>query len=89
MHAWIIASLHPVFLCLVAVVLFPSGLDNDKVQHPNLCGDSASAYNLGDCKMGWAYITVIVGTALGIVAVMMSWTPVMWKKRDNRASYPL
>ena len=72
-----------VLLFIVSTVLFPSGMDNEMVQHPDLCGESAGSFQLGACTIGWAYITIIAGTILGLFAVALSWTPIMWKRKYN------
>ena len=65
-------------------------MDNENVRHPDLCGPTAGSFKLGDCEIGWAYIVIIAGTAIGIVAVLMSWTPAKWKTKDNdRDSYTI
>lgn len=70
--------------------MFPLGLDNEMVQHPELCGESAASFDIGECTIGWAYITIITGTALGICAVALSWTPIMWNRNFNEErSYAL
>lgn len=58
-------------------------MGDDKVQHPDLCGASANSFKLGECKIGWAYVVVVIGSTLGVIAVLISWTPVKWKRKDK------
>ena len=76
-------ALFLVLLFIVGAVLFPSGMDNKTVQHPDLCGEDAGSFQLGGCTIGWAYISIITGAALGLFAVALSWTPLMWSKKYN------
>ena len=84
-HFYLTLHLHysTVLLSIAAIVVFPFGIDSKMVQHPDLCGESAGSYELGDCTIGWAYITVITGTTLGLVAVALSWTPMMCNRKNN------
>lgn len=74
-------------LFISSIVIFPAGIDNDIVRHPQLCGQSAGSFKLGDCSIGWAYILVMVGTGVGVVAVGLSWTPGCWREKHREASY--
>ena len=67
-------------VALTAVVfLFPVGFSAARVVM--IC--HSDVYSLGRCSVGWTYILFIVGTALSIVAVTMSWTPIRTRKRSD------
>lgn len=83
----LLPCLSPVILCIVGIVLFPSGMDEKNIN--TICGPSSGAFKLGKCTIGWAYILIIIGTAIGAVAAAMSWTPARWRKRDTEGSYAL
>lgn len=74
-------------LFFISIVVFPAGIDDDNVRHPQLCGPSAGSFTLGDCSVGWAYILVMVGTGVGAVAVGLSWTPGRWREKHSEGSY--
>jgi hypothetical protein len=73
-------------LALSAVVfLFPAGFGAMQVKHH--CSDS-EAYRMGStCYIGWAYILFIVGTAISIVAVLLSWTPLRRRKKREETDH--
>ena len=74
-------------LFIVSIVVFPSGIGSDSVQHPQLCGSNADSFKLGDCTVGWAYILTIVGTGIGVVAASLSWTACYWKEKNKEGEY--
>ena len=75
-------------LCYLAgVVIFPVGWDVEAVK--SVCGPEAGVYSLGDCEIGWAFIIILVGTAVAIAAAIMSWTPLLKRKKDDEHSYAL
>ena len=74
---------------LVAVVVFPSGMDSENVRSDNLCGQSADSFTLGDCNVGWAYIVVIIGTVIEVVAFMLSWSPSKSRRRDTEYTFDI
>lgn len=60
------------------------------VRHPDLCGPNADSFDPGECDIGWAYITLIIGTTLGLFAALISWTPAMCVgKNSDGQSYTL
>jgi len=60
-----------VLLFVVSLILFPAGWDAPEVQL--LCGTETDSYNLGNCRIGWAYILTIGGTVIAAVAASLSW----------------
>ena len=74
-------------LALSAVVfLFPAGFGAMKVKVH--CGNASEAYSMGQkCMIGWAYIVFIVGTAISIVAVLLSWTPLRRRKKREETDH--
>ena len=78
-----------VILFSVSVVVFPAGMNTVEVQNRRLCGPSADKFNLGSCELGWAFIVIIVGTVVGLVASALSWTPLRWRDRDDSHSYSI
>ena len=73
-------SLLPLAVALIAVVfLFPVGFSAPRVVM--MC--QSNIYSLGRCTVGWTYMLYIVGTALSIVAVALSWTPIRSRKRSG------
>lgn len=69
-------------------MVFPAGI-NEYVKHPELCGPSASSYEVGECSIGWAYILTMVGTGTGAVATGLSWTPGRFKEKHRKGGYVL
>jgi len=43
----------------------------------------------GSCELGWAYIVICFGTAMGLIATALAWTPVRWGDRDREQSYSI
>ena len=70
-------------LYIAGIIVFPVGWKAPQVQ--SVCG--SDTYKLGHCKLGWAFIVIIVGTGIGVIASFMSWTPVL-KKKKNRDELP-
>ena len=42
----------------VACIIYPNGWDDVDVRR--ICGQDATAYNMADCQIRWAYILAIV-----------------------------
>lgn len=77
-----------VLLYVSGILVFPVGWDRPQVKE--VCGTSSSVYNIGNCTVGWAFILIIIGTVIGIIATCISWTPVLKRKKDERrTSYTL
>uniref|UniRef100_A0A8D8XJS5 Lipoma HMGIC fusion partner-like 3 protein n=2 Tax=Cacopsylla melanoneura TaxID=428564 RepID=A0A8D8XJS5_9HEMI len=58
-------------LCMIAsVVIYPLGWESAKAQE--ICGPSASQYNLGQCDIKWAYILAIIGCLDVIVLAILA-----------------
>lgn len=59
---------------LVALIVYPFGLDNDAVRE--VCGVSVTKYYLNTCQIRWAYILGIVGffnaTILALLALFLA-----------------
>lgn len=76
-----------VILFVTGILLFPAGLDNEVVQGDQLCGSDAGVYRLGKCTIAWAYGIIMAGTFVGLVAAVLSWTPLRWRDKDNERSF--
>ena len=78
---------HTATLFIISIILFPAGLGVPPIK--SLCGVNADRFNIGDCSVGWAYIIVILGTFVALVATAMSWTTYRWRdKGDDDDSDP-
>lgn len=82
----IIFQLLGVTLVVTGVVLFPAGFAVPQVRSDKLCGSAADKYNIGACNIGWAYIVVIVGAFIALVASCLSCSTLCWRKRDRNAN---
>lgn len=71
-------------LFTVGILLFPAGMNQGEVKV--FCGARAGRFKLGDCQLGWAFIIIIMGTGVALVATCMSWCTIRWreKHRDNQ-----
>lgn len=69
-----------VILYVIGLILFPAGMDDPVIR--TLCENTA-AFQLGNCQLGWAYIIMIVGTAIAIVATILSWSTIKWREKDQ------
>ena len=76
-----------VILFIAGLLVFPAGMDVPQVQE--LCGRNSGRFNLGNCELGWAYIVICFGTAMGLIATALAWTPVRWRDRDREQSYSI
>ena len=65
--------------------MFPVGWNSEQVVR--LC--QSDIYNIGNCKLGWAFILIAAGTGVALVGAVMSWTPALKRKRDRRQSYSI
>ena len=70
-------------LFVISILLFPAGWDAPEVQL--FCGSEAKSYNLGNCRIGWAYLLTIGGTVIAAVATSISWCT---KKHKNDYEIP-
>jgi hypothetical protein len=74
-------------LYISGILVFPVGWGVPQVQE--VCGDS-DLYHPGRCTLGWAFIIIIIGTFIAIIATTISWTPVLKRKADrNSSSYTI
>ncbi|KAI5741785.1 hypothetical protein M8J76_017026 [Diaphorina citri] len=63
--------MQPTTLCMIAsVVIYPLGWESAKAQE--ICGPTASRYNLGQCDIKWAYILAIIGCLDVIVLAILA-----------------
>ena len=70
-----------VLLYIAGILVFPVGWNSSQVT--SLCGPSSGLYKLGDCRVGWAFIVIITGTAVALVAAILSWAPLLKRKKDR------
>ena len=75
-----------VLLFITGIVLFPAGMGAEEIKLESFCGRNADKFKLGECSLGWAYYVIIVGTFLGLIATVMSWTTLRWREK-NREDY--
>ena len=68
-------------------MVFPVGWNSDEVK--SICGSKSNIYNFGNCTLGWAFIIIIVGTGVALAAAIMSWTPLLKRKKDREPSYAI
>lgn len=54
---------------LTALVIFPVGFDAPEVQ--SLCGVDSKVYSLGNCSIGWSYVT------MGVCSIICCILPVL------------
>ncbi|XP_015179655.1 PREDICTED: lipoma HMGIC fusion partner-like 2 protein isoform X2 [Polistes dominula] len=57
-------------LYLIGLSLYPAGWGAERVKR--ICGPEADAFYLGDCNLGWAFYSALVGTGLTFAAAMLS-----------------
>lgn len=57
-------------LQLTALAVFPVGFDAQEVRA--LCGDDSSVYSLGDCSIGWSYLTMGVCALISCILPVLS-----------------
>ena len=74
-------------LYVIGVITFPAGWDAEQVLQ--LCGDGATKYNPGDCQIGWAYILIISGTAVGLVAAALSFSAGLKRRKVQEPAYAI
>jgi Lipoma HMGIC fusion partner-like protein. len=55
---------------IASVVIYPLGWESAKAQE--ICGPTASRYNLGQCDIKWAYILAIIGCLDVIVLAILA-----------------
>lgn len=84
---YILPFLPPVLLYVIGVITFPAGWDAEGVRQ--LCGDGAAKYNPGDCQIGWAYILIIAGTAVGLAAASLSFSAGLKRRKIQEPSYAI
>ena len=77
---------HTVVLVVAGVVLFPAGFAVPQVRSDKLCGSAADKYSIGACNIGWAYLVVIVGAFIALMASCLSCSTLCWRKRDRNAN---
>ncbi|XP_011402532.1 PREDICTED: lipoma HMGIC fusion partner-like [Amphimedon queenslandica] len=70
-----------VLLYIAGILVFPVGWNSPRVT--SLCGLNSGLYKLGDCRIGWAFIVIIIGTAVALVAAILSWTPLIKREKDR------
>lgn len=55
---------------LLGLTLYPAGWGAPRVRR--ICGPDADAFYLGDCTLGWAFYSAVIGIALTFAAAMFS-----------------
>ena len=78
---------HTAILFVISIIVFPAGMGVNPVQE--LCGPESGKFRLGDCSLGWAFILIIIGTLLALVAMVMSWTALKWRDKEDHDSFSI
>ncbi|XP_034950271.1 LHFPL tetraspan subfamily member 2 protein [Chelonus insularis] len=55
---------------LLGMVLYPAGWGAERVRR--ICGLEASAFYLGDCTLGWAFYSAVIGIVLTFLCAVLS-----------------
>ncbi|XP_071942325.1 LHFPL tetraspan subfamily member 2a protein-like [Antedon mediterranea] len=55
---------------IIALCIYPIGWGSDAVQQ--VCGEDAAPFQVGDCRVGWAYFTAMGSTVLLFVCSVLS-----------------